>query len=141
MYIKYRIEKETVLKGDLLIGKIAYLLARQDYIVTARTRERLLFKDDNWQIRAKNALLSLVDKGEFEVTALVDGSSLVRYTCYISVLPLLVITFILAVTIIWLDYYYILIIALPFFIQFVVRMNRLKEVSNEMLEGITSVSP
>ncbi|TKC60136.1 hypothetical protein FBD94_14565 [Pedobacter hiemivivus] len=134
MKLKYQIDRETNKQPEALLDKAVSVLTNQDYVILERTESTLSFKDDNWQIRSKNKILSKVDQGKFEIAASKDGSR-ITLIYYVSFLPEFIITLILIIIGIT-QSYYVVIIAVPLLVQLFIRIDTLEASSNEMITRV-----
>jgi len=134
MKVKFQISEISLLEPQIVNEKILLLLKQQNYLIGNRTNSVITFKDDNWKIRSKGSGLGKVDKGFFEVASTNEGT-LIRYTYYISFLPELVITTVIIIISIF-QSYLILLIALIFLIQLLIRIYTLKDASTGIIKSL-----
>jgi hypothetical protein len=135
MKIKNTISAESKVKSSLLMERINMRLKEQGYIITDITSNTVSFKDNDWQIRSKAKIYKKVDKGKFEIFESSDLSR-IEYTYYISFLPELMIGTVLVI-ISFYQSFLILLIILPFLIQFITRFIALKDGSKQLIAEIT----
>jgi hypothetical protein len=134
MKIKFQVSETSLLEPQVLIDKMLLVLKKQNYIIENTTSNIISFRDDNWEMRSKNAVFRKVDKGVFEVAPTNEGS-LIKYIYYVSFLPEIIITTIILVGFFALSHL-VLLIALPLWIQLGVRIYTLKDVSEQMLKRL-----
>ena len=132
--IKFQVSETSLLESNVVIDKILLMLKKQNYIIEHITNGIITFKDDNWEMRSKNAVFRKVDKGSFEVTSTNEGT-LIKYIYYISFLPEVIITAIIVFGAFVLSSL-VLLIALPLWIQLGVRIYTLKDGSKQMIKRL-----
>ena len=136
MKIKNIVSQVSELEPRGLIERILLQLGKQNYIVFNKNLNTVSFKDDNWQIRPKGIIFSKVDEGKFE-TIVLDRGTRIELTYYISILPGLIISSIIVIVSIT-QSNIALFIALPLWIQLVVRIVMLKTAMKQLLMEIAS---
>lgn len=134
--IKFQVSETSLLESKVVIDKILLMLKKQNYIIEDITNSIITFKDDNWEMRSKNAVFRKVDKGSFELIPTSEGT-LIKYIYYISCLPEVIITAIIVFGSFVLSPL-VLLIALPLWIQLAVRIYTLKDVSTQMIKRLAS---
>src|SRR5256885_529843 len=104
MKLKYHVSRNTILSPNILIDRIILVLKEQEYTIKNRTDNSVSFEDDNWQIRSKLKIFKKVDAGKFEIISSANGQ-LITFTYYLSFLPEIIITAIIAIMGIIQDFY------------------------------------
>jgi hypothetical protein len=135
MKLRFTISKATRLSSEVLFEKINRELFAHNYIIILNDTNRIVFRD-NRGFRFKSEITKKVDKGQFEIISL-KNENLLKFQYYISFGVELSLLIILTIVSLVFDNY-VIIVALPFLIQFVVRIYTLKEVSVEMIDKLTS---
>ena len=136
MKLYFKVLATSTLPPSVVQDKIIMLLKLEHYIVKNRTSNTISFKDDKWDLRPRSYYFKKVDTGVFEVTIKSEGSQVI-YTYGVSYI---IEGFISIVTIIGFSTIsdFALIIGLGFWLQFAVKIYKLKGVAKNLLEKITN---
>jgi hypothetical protein len=138
MKIKYEISITTSLEPTVLTRNILFQLRNLHYLVINSCDYLVEFRDDDWEFRNKSDILKKVDSGRFEIILIGDSIKL-KYTYYVSIFTEILISFMIFIlSFVIIDSYYALLAIVPLYLQLLIRMNKLKHASKELIHNIVS---
>lgn len=92
--IRFYREKTTQVSPTVILDRIQSILEEKNYVPGETKNNKVLLREDYFQIRWSWSWISRVDRGEFEIVPLGGGESIVKFAFYISYLfELIVVTF------------------------------------------------
>jgi hypothetical protein len=135
--LKFAISESSKLDLPVLVDNSASQLMYKTYRILERTDVLVSFIDDLWQFRLRNTFGGRMDEGQFAFKES-NGETMVTLTYYLFILPEVLIT---AAVIAF--YYFtnstpiLFLFVLPFWIQLIINIYRVKERSKELMMKIT----